>query len=232
MKSKLFHTNDFKAIEKKIKDFLNSQSKNTLGIATNTSVRTSGDQIPSVIKSEISNILGKPVEFPESRKSMYNFSFSDEDKLKYHVNVVTHRIETKFNMPNITSVDRLIELYKNDKNYFIILMISYEASKSNNYIKEVHFKPIDFFSWDCLGLGALGVGQIQIKKAKHVVIIQNYSRKAWMIDFSDRLNDFYINEAKKIVGRLDKASKLKKEWKVKKDIWLLIIFYLHFLSRH
>ena len=42
---------------------------------------------------------------------------------------------------------------------------------------------------------------------------------ALQIDFSDKLNDFYINEAKKIVGRLDKANKLKNEWKIKKDIW-------------
>jgi hypothetical protein len=66
----------------------------------------------------------------------------------------------------------------------------------------------------------LGTGQIQIKNAKIIKFNEFYSRKTWMIEFSDRLNDFYINEAKKIVGRLDKSNRLKSGWKLKRDIWI------------
>ena len=199
--------------------YLNSRSKKELGILAKTGVRETTYKITQSLNSAISSILGKTPTFSTSAKAMENFSFSDDEKLKYLVNIVTHRVETKFNMPNLTSVDRLINLYKSDKRYFIILLISYEVTKNTNFIKEVHFKPIEFFSWDCLRLGALGTGQIQIKKAKEVVIEQNLSRKEWILEFCDKMNDFYINEAKKTVTRLDRANKLKKEWKPKKDVW-------------
>jgi hypothetical protein len=41
-----------------------------------------------------------------------------------------------------------------------------------------------------------------------------------MIEFSHQMNDFYIDEAKKVVNRLDRAKKLRVEWNKKKDIWI------------
>lgn len=220
MKSKIFYTEEYKDIENKIRQFLNAQKRDYLGIASNTSVRTAGDKIPIVINKDISNIIGIPIEKSNSRNSMYNFLFADKDKYKYYVNILTHRIETQFNMPNITSVGRLIELYKYYKNYFIILLVSYESTSDTDFIKDIHFKPIEFFSWDCLGIGALGTGQIQIKNAKNIKINENYSRKAWMLEFTDRLNEFYMNEAKKTVNRMKKNNKIRIDWKAKKDIWI------------
>jgi hypothetical protein len=37
------------------------------------------------------------------------------------VDVKTHREETAFNMPNLTSVDRLARFYEDDANFFVML---------------------------------------------------------------------------------------------------------------
>ncbi len=34
---------------------------------------------------------------------------------------------TKFDMPNLTSVERLAQFYGDDKNYFVILYIGYDV---------------------------------------------------------------------------------------------------------
>ncbi len=44
-------------------------------------------------------------------------------------------------------------------------------------IEKVTFAPIEFFDWDCLTIGALGWGQIQIANANVVKIVPKNSRK-------------------------------------------------------
>ena len=139
-----------------------------------------------------------------------------EKDSKYFINVITHRQETHFNMPNITSVDRLKKLYDNDKYVFVILLITYSESKPNKNILDVKFFPIEFYSWSCLTLGALGSGQIQIKNASAITEIPQNSRKEWMLEFYDRLDEFYVNEADKTVKRMKNILTLRVDWKKKR----------------
>lgn len=220
MKSTLFYKGHYKSIEKHIKAFLNNKQKSELGISGTH--RTAGDKIPEVLSNEIKNILSKFItsfELPTSSKSMANYEFTDKEGLKYYINVITHKQETHFNMPNITSVDRLKKLYNNDRNVFVVLLITYSASKPNENILDVRFIPIEFYSWSCLTLGALGSGQIQIKNASDITEIAQNSRKEWMLEFFDRLDEFYVNEADKTVKRIKNLLTLRIDWKKKKDAW-------------
>ena len=65
-------------------------------------------------------------------------------------------------MPNLTSVRRLSRFYEDDKNYFVVLMVAYNVEDLRAIIQDVTFVPIEFLGWDCLTVGALGWGQIQI----------------------------------------------------------------------
>ena len=220
MKSEIFYKGNYKTIEDKIKTFLNNKSKMELGIPE--SHRTTGDKIPIVLSTEIEKILSPYVStfsLSTSSKSIANYEFIDLEGFKYFINVITHRKETLFNMPNITSVDRLKRLYANDKNIFVVLLIDYSISKPNKNILNVRFIPIEFYSWECLTLGALGSGQIQIKRASHIVEIVENSRKEWMLEFCDKLDEFYVNEADKTVKRLKNIITLRGDWKKRKDTW-------------
>ena len=58
---------------------------------------------------------------------MADLAFEDSEGFYYVVDVKTHRHDTKFNMPNLTSVERLARFYEDDKNYFVLLFVSYEV---------------------------------------------------------------------------------------------------------
>lgn len=65
-------------------------------------------------------------------------------------------------------------------------------------IEQATFVPIEFLGWDCLTIGALGWGQIQIANSNRITINPQYSRKSWMIEFCDTMLEFYPKEIAKI----------------------------------
>lgn len=151
---------------------------------------------------------------------MADLAFKDKEDLYHVIDVKTHRLETKFNMPNLTSVERLARFYEDDKNYFVMLMVAYNVTSGVHIIIErVHFIPVEFLSWDCLTIGALGWGQIQIANANRIKVNHGYSRKNWMLELCDVLFDFYPKEINKVKGRIEYFKKVKERWKGRADIW-------------
>ena len=148
---------------------------------------------------------------------MADVAFKDVDGLYYIVDVKTHREDTKFNMPNLTSVERLSRFYEDDSNYFTILMIGYSVSGNTALVSEVKFVPIEFLGWDCLTIGALGWGQIQIANSNFVTVRPGYSRKQWMLEFCDVMLEFYPKEISKIGDRITRFEHVREFWRVKED---------------
>jgi|SRR3989344_3041890 len=218
-KSPIFYTNQYKGIAEKIKTFLNSQ-KDFLSVRTQNSPRAVGDAIENIIAENFETILGNSIkEYSSSfaRRAMADLAFTDKDGFYYVVDVKTHRLDTKFNMPNLTSVERLSRFYEEDVNYFSILKIDYQIKGSKAIIKNVIFIPIEFFNWNCLTIGALGWGQIQIANANVVNIVSKNSRKKWMLNLCDELLEFYPKEVGKIAERINYFKKIRKFWKKKSD---------------
>jgi len=65
--------------------------------------------------------------FPKCRSSGGAPVFADIDGLCSMVDVKTHREDTAFNMPNLTSVQRLARLYEPDTDYFSLIIIKYRV---------------------------------------------------------------------------------------------------------
>lgn len=218
-KSKIFYTDTYEGLEKKIFDFLHEQT-DFLSPRTINSPRAVGDAIENILVEKFGTILGdlaKEYSSTFARRAMADLAFTDKDDFYYVVDVKTHRLDTKFNMPNLTSVERLARFYEDDKNYFVILKVDYKVEKPNVIIEKVTFTPIEFLSWDCLTLGALGWGQIQIANANTVNLIPHNKRKNWMIKMCDNLLEFYPKEILKINARIDHFKKIKKYWQSKKE---------------
>lgn len=146
---------------------------------------------------------------------MADLAFTDIDDFYYIVDVKTHRLDTKFNMPNLTSVERLSRFYEDDNNYFALLKVDYTTNNTGLDVKKVTFSPIEFFDWDCLTIGALGWGQIQIANANVTHVIQGNSRKNWMLELCDTLLQFYPKEIGKIAERIEHFKKIRKFWENK-----------------
>ena len=219
MKSSLFYSETQTEIETKIKDFLNSQP-DYLSAKTANSPRATGDAIQELLAENFDKILGdhcSEYQSEFSRRAMADLAFKDKDGFYYIVDVKTHRKEEGFHMPNLTSVERISRFYQDDKNYFLILFIGYSVQDSKVVVEDLHFVPIEFLSWDCLTLGALGWGQIQIANSNNLLIEKGTSRKTWMLKLCDTLADFYPKEIAKITKRISHFEKIRKTQESKTD---------------
>lgn len=215
MKSILFHADRYVEMQKGMKDFLNGQDA-FLSSRTVSSTRAVGDAIQEILSENFASIVGKEdcLEYSRefSRRAMPDFAFRDRNGAYYVVDIKTHRLSTSFNRPNLTSVERLTRLYEDDGNYFVVLMVSYALDGLRVAVEQVTFVPIGFIDWKCLSVGALGWGQIQIANSSNVVVRPGYSRKSWMIEFCDRMLEFYPREMDKIDRRMERFRGIKEQW--------------------
>ena len=220
VKSSIFYTDLYQKLQMKIKDFLNSQEEFLSG-STAQSTRAVGDAIEHIIGENFDSILGKDVcsgySSDFARRAMADLAFEDNHGLYYVVDVKTHRRGTKFSMPNLTSVERLSRFYEDDKNHFVILMVSYVIQGVRAVVEEVLFLPIEFLEWDCLTIGALGWGQIQIANSNVILTSPGYSRRSWMLELCDALFEFYPREIAKIDKRVEHFKKVREQWEKRRD---------------
>ena len=219
MKSRLFHTKDHVLIQDRVRDLINS-SPDFLSKNTAQSPRAAGDAIENVLTASFDKILGEHCgEYSSNfaRRAMADLAFKDHEGLYYIVDVKTHRTDTKFNMPNLTSVERLVRFYEDDTNFFAVLLISYSVKGVKAKVTHVTFAPIEFLGWDCLTIGALGWGQIQIANSNVVTLNPGYARKRWMLELCDVMLEFYPREIAKIGERVSRFEQVREFWSRKAD---------------
>jgi hypothetical protein len=219
MKSPLFAAATRESIERKVCEVINQQA-DFLSEDTAGSTRAAGDAIQSIIEDHFASLLGDQIgEYSPSfaRRAMADLAFKDRLANYYVVDVKTHREGTAFNMPNLTSVDRLARFYEDDTNFFVMLMVKYAVQATRVTVSRVHFLPIEHLRWECLTIGALGAGQIQIADSKHILIDPRQSRRSWMLEFCDTVLAFYPREITKINQRIAKFEKVREFWRAKEE---------------
>lgn len=214
-RSSLFETDEYVRLEERIRTFLNEHDE-FLSLGTVNSPRAVGDAVQEVLSDHFETIVGpdrcRNYSARFARRAMADLAFEDPDGFYYVIDVKTHRLNTRFNMPNLTSVDRLARFYEDDKNYFVVLMATYAIDGLRAVIQRVRFVPIEFLAWDCLTIGALGWGQIQIANSNVLNIVPQQSRKRWMVEMCDLLMEFYPKEIAKINRRMERFETLKQDW--------------------
>ncbi len=127
MKATFFYEGAYKAVAERIKDYLNSVP-DYLTRQTAGSTRAVGDAIEGIIADKFDTFLGDwCLEYSSefARRAMADLAFKDKGGNYCLVDVKTHRQDTVFNMPNLTSVKRLSRLYEDDSNVFALIMVKY-----------------------------------------------------------------------------------------------------------
>lgn len=221
MKSRLFYEGHHGAVAQRIQDHINA-SPEFLSPQAAKSPRAVGDAIEGLIAEKFDSFLGdwcKEYSSSFARRAMADVAFKDKDDFYSVVDVKTHREDTKFNMPNLTSVERLSRFYEDDKNVFALIMVRYAIAGNPVAVSEVFFEPIVFLDWDCLTLGALGWGQVQIANSNRILVRRGYSRKKWMITLCETMLEFYPKEIMKIHERVERFQQVKAHWERKHDDW-------------
>ncbi|MCY4158094.1 MAG: hypothetical protein OXF48_00575 [Bacteroidetes bacterium] len=221
MRPKFYYHGHHEDVASTIKKYINS-SNNFLSSETAHSPRAAGDALQSLVSKKLESFLGSwcseySNEF--GRRAMADMAFTDVQGVHSLIDVKTHRKDTHFNMPNLTSVERLTRLYESDKNVFSLILIKYSIEGIDLVVSDVLFFPIEFLDWDCLTVGALGWGQIQIANANNIRILPRNSRKKWMLELCSVMMGFYPREIEKIMGRIHRFEEIKEYWEDKEDIW-------------
>lgn len=219
MRSRLFSSDACTDVQARIAEFLNAHEE-FLSPSTVASTRAAGDAVEGILGEHFQDILGDwCAEYSASfaRRAMADIAFRDADGLYYVVDVKTHREDTKFNMPNLTSVERLTRFYEDDSNYFVMLLVKYSLDGMKVVVSEVVFVPIEFLAWDCLTIGALGWGQIQVANSNYISVDPQHSRRKWMLELCEVMLEFYPKEIEKIGGRMEHFQKVKEFWETKPD---------------
>lgn len=218
--SSLFTSNINLEIEVSARNFLNGRQSEFSASALK-SPRAIGDIAQVLVSENFEAIvpagLIKNYSSTFARRAMADLAFEDVEKYNYIVDVKTHLRSSKFNMPNLTSVERLAGLYEDEKKYFVVMMLAYDVTPAGLYFDHVNFVPIEFLSWNCLRLGALGKGQIQIANSNKIEINPLYSRRAWMIEMCDALLEFYPREIGKIRERVTHFQQVRARWEAMAD---------------
>jgi hypothetical protein len=209
-----------RAIEAKALAFLQANVDGYIGAAIN-SPRAVGDITQELIAENFQAFVpsGAISNYTQefARRAMADLAFQDADRCYYVVDVKTHRLDSSFNMPNLTSVERLARFYQDAKNFFVLMKVGYTVADQTIKFSEIKFVPIEFIKWDCLTLGALGWGQIQIANANTVLLDDTYTRKRWMLELCDRLDLFYPAEILKIQKRVVYFKKIRSYWEGEPD---------------
>ena len=207
MKSTFYYKGHYLDVADSIKNYINS-SPEFLSQQTAGSTRAVGDALESLLAEKFDTFLGDwCAEYSNdfARRAMADLAFTDNEGFYTVVDVKTHREDTKFNMPNLTSVERLARFYESDSNIFFLILVRYAIQGTKVTATEVTFTPIEFLSWECLTVGALGWGQIQIANSNNIKMVDGYSRKKWMLELCGTLFEFYPKEIQKIQKRVRKV---------------------------
>jgi hypothetical protein len=219
MTSKLFTPEIRKSIEHTVVILLNSNQ--LMNYNTVNSPRAVGDAVQGFLEKNISKCLPKEfvtkINTSFARRSMADLAFEDITGNYYVVDIKTHNLTTNFNMPNLTSVERLARFYGDDKNYFLLLLVSYKIEGDQLIFDNCTFVPVEYLDWSCLTLGALGWWQIQIANSNIININGKNTRKRWMLQLCDALDLFYPNEIAKITQRIDYFKNIREYWENQPD---------------
>jgi hypothetical protein len=215
MRSQLFTTDKYSLVEKNVIQLINS-TQDIVNARSLGSPRAVGDAIQELLEIKFPSLLPNDIlknySSAFARRAMADFAFEDVDDFYYVVDNKTHNLGTDFNMPNLTSVERLSRFYEDDNNYFTLLTVAYVVVDSSIEVKNCHFVPIEHLDWSCLTVGALGWGQIQIANSNTIVINRDQTRRTWMLKLCDKLADFYPKEIAKLTKRITHFEKIREYW--------------------
>ncbi len=118
MKSSFFYNGHCTKVAEQLKDYINNVPE-FLSEQTARSTRAVGDAIENIIADKFDTFLGdwcKEYSSNFARRAMADVAFKDKDDFYCVVDIKTHRKDTSFNMPNLTSVERLSRFYEDDRN--------------------------------------------------------------------------------------------------------------------
>ena len=109
-------------------------------------------------------------------------------------------------MPNLISISRIKKFYENDRNLLLYVFVKYVSNNNVIQILEVNVKKLEQLNWECLTIGNLGKGQLQITNMNEISFQTFMTRTDWM----ERLSYDVVIYYQKLIDKI--KTKWIKEW--------------------
>jgi hypothetical protein len=193
-------------VKQYIKDILSKNLSNFEAV-NGGEQRTYGDLIEKRVCDilfERTNELITETKRARSKKSIEDVTLIS-DGVKYYVDPKSHNTEADFSMPNLTSIEKIKNIYHSKNEELLYVFISYTLSENMVFIKEI--KVLFFWEIDIniCNVGALGNGQLQIKDANKELKSTDKGKILWYEDFKKLVMSFFDR-------RIIKINKQKLKW--------------------
>ena len=131
-------------------------------------------------KIKMINVSGLLVEDASSKRSLEDIQVTDENGNLYKLDIKTHDINADFSMPNMVSVARLLNFYKEESNNLAYIFVDYKEINNVTEITNITIRLVEELSWDMLAILNLGKGQLQIKDMNSELIFIEPNREEWI----------------------------------------------------
>tara|TARA_B100000214_G_scaffold306617_1_gene237693 strand:- start:577 stop:1179 length:603 start_codon:yes stop_codon:yes gene_type:complete len=196
-------------IIKQIQEALNRDIQLDYNVDENLMQRGVADIIEQDVSRIILNLKSQIIKESyeaKSKRSIEDVGLVTKDYDDVKIDIKTHDTESELSMPNLISISRLKKFYENDRNLLLYVFVKYINHGNNVQVLEVKVKPIEQLNWECLTIGNLGKGQLQITDMNKISFQNFMTRKDWM----ERLSYDAIIYYQKLIDKI--RNNWIKEW--------------------
>ena len=184
-----------------ISDILNEEMVNFV-ITEGSEQRSVGDMIEFKIKNILmglatNGLVADCVE-PRSKKSIEDVTLIGHDGVKYYIDPKSHNVNSKFSMPNLTSVEKLRKLLSSDDKELVYVFVSYEVIGQNVNVTSIEVKYVWELSFDMLRIGSLGKGQLQISDMNKELKFTEEGKEGWLNKLKETVRGYHNQRIKQI----------------------------------
>lgn len=175
----------------------------TLNIPTKASQRTVADEIEMMCCAIAAKEFKNEYVAAKSVRSVDDFSIVVGDYV-IMADVKSHYVQDEgFSMPNLISVKRLKNILEDPTKELIYIFVDYTRQGTKVTLTEVKVLSVYQIDWQDLTIGALGLGQLQIKNANNAINESMVGREVWFQILKTKTIEFYNKELNKIQKQID-----------------------------
>lgn len=169
--------------------------------------RGKGDKVERILSRFIEEMKTTKIQIlPRSSKRSFEDLSIKLGDFNIALDFKSHDVDANFSRPNLKSIERIKKFLKNDSNHLWYVFVDYKSQENKTTILNIEVRSPEELPWECLDLGNIGRGQIQIKDKNIPINFREISRSEWLkelsinkIKFLDKqINKFQKNKIKEI----------------------------------
>jgi hypothetical protein len=198
-----------KTIIKQIQGALDNNLPKEIPYESGLMQRGIADIIEVIVSDIILNLKHQSIKESyeaKSKRSIEDVGLVTTEYDDIKIDIKTHDSNSDLSMPNLISISRIKKFYENDRNLLLYVFVKYVTNGRSIQILDTKVKAIEQLNWECLTIGNLGKGQLQVKNMDEITFQTFMTRNDWIERLSCDVVIYYQSLIKKI------QTKWIKEW--------------------